>query len=110
MSIAEIEIEPAVKNTQENGIIKVALQVENNNLIFNVENTGDLLSEELIDWINSEEAKDAESATKPARSGLGLVIVKKILHLHGSVLKAHHVNNSGNIFSFSIPISNPQTS
>ncbi len=103
-------VDNAVKNTRENGIITVALRVENNNLIFDVENTGDLLSEELINWINSEEAKDAESANKPARSGLGLVIVKKILRLHGSVLKAHHVNDSGNIFSFSLPISNPQTS
>lgn len=103
-------VDNAVKNTRENGIITVALRVENNDLIFNVENTGDLLSEELINWINSKEAKDAESANKPARSGLGLVIVKKILRLHGSVLKAYHVNDSGNIFSFSLPISNPQTS
>ncbi|HEV8082302.1 MAG TPA: HAMP domain-containing sensor histidine kinase [Chitinophagaceae bacterium] len=97
-------VDNAVKNTSENGIIKVALQVENNNLIFNVENTSNPLSEELINWINNEEARDAE--TKPSRSGLGLVIVKKILHLHGSVLKAQ-VTNNNNIFSFSLPISNP---
>lgn len=103
-------VDNAVKSTPKNGIINVALEVENNNLTFNVENTGNPLSEELIHWINNGEATDAESTTKPARSGLGLVIVKKILHLHGSVLKARVTNDSNNIFSFSFPISNPQTS
>ncbi len=99
-------IENAIKNTPENGIIEVALQVENNNLIFNVENVGDPLSDELFDWINNQEQKH-EYTNKPIKSGLGLIIVKKILHLHGSVLKARIINDSVNIFSFSLPTYEP---
>ncbi|MEO6221566.1 MAG: HAMP domain-containing sensor histidine kinase [Ginsengibacter sp.] len=103
-------VDNAVKSTPENGIINVALQVENNNLIFNIENTGNPLSEELIHWINDKEVKDTDRTSKPSRSGLGLIIVKKILHLHNSDLKVQVTNNPSNIFSFSLPMFNPQTS
>ncbi len=92
----------AVKNTAENGSVKVTMQVENKNLIFKIENTGSILSERLLEWINSSET--TEYVERPAKSGLGLVIVKRILRLHGSYLKAYIQNNSSNIFTFSMPV------
>ncbi|MBA2499224.1 MAG: sensor histidine kinase [Chitinophagaceae bacterium] len=103
-------IENTIKNTPENGIIKIALQVENNNLVFTVENTGNPLSDELMAWINNPKEKLVEHAIKPIKSGLGLTIIKKILNLHGSRLNAHVTNSSTNIFFFSLPVFNPQTS
>lgn len=103
-------IENAIKNTPENGIVKVALQVESTNLVFTVENTGNSLSNELMAWINNPKEKQVENAIKPAKSGLGLIIIKKILDLHGSRLSAHVTKSSTNIFSFSLPLFNPQTS
>ncbi len=101
-------VDNAVKNTPAGGVINVGLSVENNYLIFNIENTGEPLPAELITWINNP-AKEDERISKPSRSGLGLVIVKKILYLHGSQLQANVINNTANSFSFSLPIINPLT-
>ncbi len=101
-------IDNAVKNTPENGTVKVALSVENKDLIFSITNTGNPLPEELLDWINSTEKKHREHANRPLKTGLGLIILKKILELHGSDLKVEVQNNIGNIFSFSMPIYEPQ--
>lgn len=100
-------LENAVKNTPADGIIKVWLNVENNYLVFNIENTGEPLPEELLAWINSP-AADGDHITKPSKSGLGLVIVRKILSLHGAQLRAGVTENSTNIFSFNLPIVTPQ--
>ncbi|MEO7960904.1 MAG: HAMP domain-containing sensor histidine kinase [Ginsengibacter sp.] len=102
-------VENAVKNTPIGGAINVGLSVENNYLALNIENTGVALPQELITWINGP-AKDDERITKPSYSGLGLVIVKKILYLHGLNLHVNVANNKTNIFSFSLPIVTPQTS
>ncbi|MDQ6762322.1 MAG: HAMP domain-containing histidine kinase [Bacteroidota bacterium] len=102
-------MENAVKNTPVDGVIKVGLSVEDNSLAFHIENTGEPLSQELITWINSPTVDD-ERTTKPSRSGLGLVIVKKILYLHGSQLRVNVTDNATNIFSFSLPVVTPQTS
>jgi K+-sensing histidine kinase KdpD len=101
-------IENAVKNTPENGIIKVALWVENNNLIFNVENAGNPLSEGLIYWINEKDKNQAGREARPSQLGLGLLIIKKILSLHDSSLKAQVIDDSINILSFDLPIYKPK--
>lgn len=101
-------IENAVKNTPENGIIKVALRVENNNLIFNVENTGNPLSEGLIYWINEKDKNQAGREARPSQLGLGLLIIKKILSLHDSSLKAQVIHDFTNILSFDLPIYKPK--
>ena len=101
-------IENAVKNTPESGTIKVFLQVENDNLIFNVENTGPPLSDELIAWINGENKNHAGHIARPSQLGLGLTIIKKILNLHGEALKAQVTHESTNIFSFDMPLYKPE--
>ncbi len=96
--------ENAVKNTPANGIIKVSLEVKNNNLIFNVENNGVPLSAELLAWINGNDKKPTANKARP--SGFGLMIIKRILTLHGAALEAVVTADSTNIFSFSLPIYN----
>lgn len=93
-------IDNAVKHTAPGGNIQVSLSVEDNQLIFSIENTGKPLSAELLRWINSNEQ---ELSDRPAQAGLGLLIVKKILHLHSISLSAI-INNNKNIFSFKIPV------
>jgi signal transduction histidine kinase len=43
---------------------------------------------------------------RPAKLGLGLMIVKKILLLHNSSLEAYTHEGSRNIFVFALPIYN----
>ena len=65
-----------------------------------------LLGPELISWVNSSEKRDNSYGSRPSKSGLGLMIVKRILWLHQSSLivdiKEHH-----NLFSFEMPIVTP---
>lgn len=101
-------VQNAVSNTPENGTIKIALAVENNKeLIFEIQNTGSPLSEELIEWINNPEEETILGTNWSSGSGVGLLIVKKILQLHNSSLKVLKGNNIGNSFVFSLPIYNP---
>jgi signal transduction histidine kinase len=100
-------VDNAVKNTPEKGKVELALEVENNNLIFKIENSGTPLPESLIDWINhSEDSKDAQYL-RSENSGLGLSIVIKILTLHNSALQVSSQNNAGNLFSFRLDTYNP---
>ena len=95
-------VDNAVKNTPENDSIKVWLEVENNNLIFKIENSGSPLSPDMLAWINSPETEMVQYVERPAKKGLGLVIVKRILRLHNTSLKAETLNDQ-NLFSFSLP-------
>lgn len=102
-------LENAVKNTPADGIIKVWLNVENDYLVFNIENTGEPLPPALVAWIDSPAIND-ESFSKPSGSGLGLLIVRKILSRHGAQLRGSVTENATNLFSFSLQIVTPQTS
>lgn len=101
-------LENAVKNTPVSGVIQVGLSVDKNDLTCKIQNTGNPLSPELMDWINDTGKNSAVHLEKPTKSGLGLTIIKKILHLHGSVLRVDIANDSAIIFSFSLPIYEPQ--
>ncbi len=96
----------ALKNTSENGTINVAIEVESNKLIFKIENTGNPLQAQLIEWINTPEKNGVDHPKRPEKSGLGLAIVKKILELHNSSLHALTEKNNRNVFSFVLPIYN----
>jgi signal transduction histidine kinase len=96
-------IENALKNTPEGGYIKTLMIAEGNELIFKIENNGPPLSHDLIQWINQFRNVDMLLEKRPQKSGLGLVIVQRILHLHGAALNAH-VADGINTFSFRLPV------
>ncbi|MGI8581614.1 MAG: sensor histidine kinase [Chitinophagaceae bacterium] len=97
-------IDNAVKSTSENGVVQVGMEVKNNYLVFNIENNGAPLADDLLQWINNHENEFEQYLGKPI-SGLGLSIAKKILSLHNSSLQVYR-NNDSNIFTFSIEIYN----
>ncbi|MEO8712588.1 MAG: HAMP domain-containing sensor histidine kinase [Parafilimonas sp.] len=98
-------VDNAVKYTPENGIIQVGLSVEDNKLIFTIQNPGLSLPADLLEWINTPVKNDEQNIHLPGKSGLGLAIVKKILYLHNASLKASSQNNL-NTFTFSMTIYN----
>lgn len=100
-------IENALKSTPANGSIEISIEPDKNNLVFSIANTADPLPADLLQWINNFKLDDHLLTTRPANLGLGLLIVQKILFLHGSSLAAYTHNRSKNVFIFSLPISNP---
>lgn len=91
-------IDNAVKNTSPYGKIEIFISVEDEFLIVVVKNTGRHLSPELLKWINSDEEELSE---RPPHTGLGLLIVKKILRLHSTTLQAY-IDEDKNVFMFKI--------
>lgn len=99
-------VDNAVNNTPEDGIIQVSLVVEGNQLIFRIQNTGSPLADDLLEWINSVKEDSTLTARWSSRSGVGLLIVKKMLQLHASSLHAYTDSIAGNTFEFSMPVYN----
>lgn len=73
-------LENAIKYTNENEHIKVTLSRRPGKLVVVLENSGTLIADELLMWINNSNGEGAIS--RPKRAGLGLALVKRILHLH----------------------------
>jgi len=96
-------VDNALKSTPKGGSIQAAISVDNNTLVFKIENEGPALPNDLLQWINHYDEENPLSEKRPLKLGLGLLIVQKILHLHHTSLKAYS-HNSNNIFSFRIPV------
>jgi signal transduction histidine kinase len=95
----------AIKYTSQNGSIKVSLEKDPGMLIFKIQNSGQILNQEMINWFNNPKDNNLLS-NRPANTGLGLVIVKKILQLHQF---RHEVlrTDMGNSFIIYIPVQSP---
>ena len=93
-------VDNAIKNTPAYGKVQASITVENDFLIFMIENSGKPLPDNLLSWINGDEE---ELADRPSRTGLGLLIVKKILRLHNVSLQAS-VRDDKNLISFRMPV------
>ena len=99
-------INDAIDNTDQHETIQVSMEVVNNELIFKLHYIGNLLQQDLLQWLNNSREESTLQANFITTSGIRFLIVKKILQLHGSSLKAFTDNNTGNIFTFSVPIYN----
>jgi signal transduction histidine kinase len=105
-SVIQNLIGNAVYNTSEEGHIQVSMEVDSADLRFKVVNPGTALPDDLLTWINNADNESELPTNWSSRSGVGLLIVKKILHLHGSFLHAYTQKETGNVFTFSLPVFN----
>jgi K+-sensing histidine kinase KdpD len=96
----------ALKSTPVGGKVEISLQPDHQNLIFSIANTGEPLPEDLLQWINHFKDDNSLLNKRPAKLGLGLLIVQKILLLHDSSLEAYTHDGSRNIFTFPVPVYN----
>jgi signal transduction histidine kinase len=98
-------VENALKNTPAEGFIHASMTVKGEALFFKIENNGPALPEDLLHWINNFKREGGISNQRPAKLGLGLLILQKILLLHNSSLHASTLNGT-NTFIFSLPVYN----
>jgi signal transduction histidine kinase len=99
----------AIKYTPANGSIHISLERKKNliEVIF-INSTGAALPDDLINWINiTAQQKEVSTIIKPANSGLGLLIVKKILELHNYHFQVKQHNSNSVSFIIQMITSNP---
>jgi signal transduction histidine kinase len=97
-------IDNAIKNTPPNGAIQVSIVVKENDLVFTIENSGASIPADILTWINDSKDEGSFSGSRPAKVGLGLLIVKKILNLHQYFFKAESDAGIGNRFTIIMPV------
>jgi signal transduction histidine kinase len=95
----------ALKYTPSGGNISVSLQHTADILTASFINSGHSLSDELLNWINTT-ANDP-AAIKPANTGLGLLIVKRILALHDYSFHVRSENDNIVAFTIQMKTTNP---
>ncbi|MFM2359003.1 MAG: hypothetical protein RLY16_996 [Bacteroidota bacterium] len=97
----------ATKFVEENGLIKVSLFTNHDEVQVWVEDNGKGIAGELHELIFDKffQARN-QTLKKPEGSGLGLAICKKIINMHGGNIWVESEENKGARFIFTLPINN----
>ena len=90
----------AFEASTNNGIIKITMQKDTENIIINISDSGPGIPENIADKIF-----DIFYTTKKHGTGLGLAISKNIAVAHGGSLLARNSAEGGATFVFSLPVS-----
>ncbi len=94
----------AVKYTPEGGSITFSLYEHDNNVTFDVVNTGYGISEEDLPLIfNKSYRSDDQHISKQPGSGLGLAIASEITNLHGGEIEVQSEPGKETCFKINIP-------
>ncbi len=98
-------IENAIRYTPESGSITIAVVPKEERLIVQISDTGSgIRPEDLPHLFNRSYKLKRERPKDPEGTGLGLIITKRILELHGSDIKVDSVADVGTTFTFSLPV------
>ncbi|WP_096201015.1 ATP-binding protein [Bacillus sp. FJAT-45350] len=97
-------ISNAIRHTEENGSVKVSVSANENEIKFDVKDTGSGIPEEDLPFVFERFYKADKARTRGrAGTGLGLAIVKNIVEAHGGQISVHSKINEGTTFSFILP-------
>ncbi len=95
-------LDNALRHTPSGGQVKVSVSVEAGNLRVRVTDTGSGIPEALRSHL-FERASPLRDGSGRTSGGLGLIIVKRILNLHGSAIHLEEQAGPGAAFSFDLP-------
>jgi len=85
-------VKNAVEACPQGGVIEATLQREDNELLFEISNSGAALSEEIL-----RSAFETFFTTKPKGTGLGLGLVKRVVDAHGGAVKLENNKRGVNV-------------
>ncbi len=98
-------IENAARYTPENGSITVSAGFESGRVKVQVSDSGSGIRPEDIPYLFDRSHRMGRSRADSAGGlGLGLVITRRILELHGSDIKVDSVVDAGTTFTFTLPV------
>jgi signal transduction histidine kinase len=99
-------VDNAIKYTPSGGSVAIRITDDGSTVEVSVTDTGTGISPEVLPYIFDRYYRRAESqpGTLPGGMGLGLVIVKKILELHGAQIMVETGPATGTRFWFTLPV------
>ena len=96
-------IDNAIKFCQANDVITIELELQKNNVLVKISDTGKGIDSEDLPFIFTRYYKGTKVRSSNS-TGLGLAIVKKILDLHQSTINVYSKLNQGTRFEFNLPL------
>jgi signal transduction histidine kinase len=93
----------AIKFTATGGRVRVSCEPAQGALLVHVEDTGQGLEERELDLVFSGKKLSARPTAGESSTGLGLVIVKKLVERHGGRISVISEKGVGSTFSFTLP-------
>jgi len=104
-------ISNAIKFTPKKGKINIKIQLDKNDVLFSISDTGIGIKEEALDKIFDEFYRVENEINQNLKgTGLGLALAKKILEAHGGKIWVTSKINAGTIFHFTLPVKSENTS
>lgn len=94
----------AIKFTERGGLIKLTAESKNDFIEISVEDTGQGIEEENIIKLFSKDAPFTTIGTSNEKgTGLGLILCREIVEMHGGAINVESQQGKGSKFSFTIP-------
>ena len=93
-------LDNAIRHTPQGGQVEVALRRDGAQVRVTVSDTGPGIAPALLDDLFRRPFSPGPDGRN---GGLGLLIVRRILQLHGSTIELHSVPDQGAVFSFALP-------
>ncbi len=99
-------LDNAIKHTKEDGNIFLRVKVEDKSAVFEIEDDGEGISEDIKDTLFQRFVTAKGNVIDGKRGmGLGLSICEAFVKAHGGKISAENSVNGGAVFKFSLPIS-----
>jgi signal transduction histidine kinase len=97
-------VDNAIKFTHPGGTVRVLCEATPEAGIIKVEDTGQGLAEDEVDSLFKGSRLSARPTSGESSTGFGLVIVRRIVELHGGEVWATSRHGVGSTFGFSLPL------
>jgi len=103
-------VDNALKYTAEGGHISVVLQVNDEQVLFKVEDNGIGIHPNNLPFVFDNFFRSEEDASLQTGSGLGLTITKAIIEKYGGSIWVESIYRQGSTFFFTLPLAASPTS
>lgn len=94
----------AIKFTEEGGNISIETNDRNNRIYITIRDTGTGMSKETLkNLFNLEKFESTQGTSGESGTGLGLIVCKEFVNLHGGDIEVESKIGEGSAFTFSLP-------
>ena len=96
-------VKNAIRHTKEGGEVRIRVKERENDVMIEVEDTGEGIPEDKIDHVFDRFYRTDSSRSSEGGSGLGLSISKELVQAHGGEISIESEPGKGTVVSFYLP-------